>query len=169
MTKANNRVTFRSTPIVMVKTTTGVEIAEAGIIVSADVGSGTGRVVGNTAAVTRIDGRGAFTDLAVQGYGTVVRRFTAPGLVPVVSRAFAVIEPAVAPTVTQIPTFVAAGGALGSVQVGPTDVYHDLTREEGIVIAAAVSSRSGTLVGNTRAATSDLAFTTQPRVQLRNA
>ena len=115
MTKANNGVTFRSTPIVIVKTTAGVEIAEAGIIVSAEVASGTRRVVGNTATVTRIDGRAAFTDLAVQGYGTVVRRFTAPGLVPLVSPAFAVSEPAATPTVTQIPTFVAADGMLGSV------------------------------------------------------
>ena len=151
--KANNGVTFRSTPIVTVKTVAGAEIAEAGITVNAEVGSGTGRVIGNTVAVTRADGRAVFTDLAVQGYGAVALRFTAPGLVSVISPTFTLTEPAVALEVTQIPTFVPAGGALGSVHVAPTDAYHDLTREEGIVITAAVASGNGTLVGNTTATT----------------
>ena len=151
--KANNGVTFRSTPIVTVKTADGAEVTEAGITVNAEVASGSGRVIGNTTAVSRADGRAVFTDLGVQGYGALSIRFTAPGLTPVVSPTFTVTEPAVALAVTQIPTFVPAGGTLGLVQVAPTDVYRDFTREEGIVITAAIASGNGTLVGSNTATT----------------
>lgn len=222
--KANNGVTFRSSPVVTLKTAEGGDVTESGITVNAEIASGSGRVIGNTVAVTRADGRAVFTDLAVQGYGAFSLRFTAPGLAPVASPTFTVTEPAVALMVTQIPTFVPAGGTLGAVQVAPTDVYHDFTREEGIVITAAVASGNGTLIGSNTAttdingiarfssltingtgphslrftspglptvtsgtiniglrpaalsittqpggATSGLAFTTQPRVQLRDA
>ena len=153
ISKANNGVTFLSTPIVTVRTADGAEVTEAGFTVNAEVASGTGFVIGNTVAVTRTDGRAVFTDLAVRGYGAVSLRFTAPGLAPVASSVFRVTEPAVALTVTQIPTFVPAAGALGLVQVAPIDVYRDFTREEGIVITAAIASGNGTLSGNSSATT----------------
>ena len=78
--KANNGVIFRATPIVTVKTAAGAEVTDAGITVNAEVASGSGRVIGNTVAVTRADGRAVFTDLGVQGYGALSIRFTAPGL-----------------------------------------------------------------------------------------
>ncbi len=153
VTKANNGLMFRSPPEVVLLARGGAPIARTGTLVRAEIASGSGRLIGNTVAVTRANGHAVFTDLGVQGIGPFVLGFTVTGLPAVSSRTVAVTEPPVGLTVASQPTFVARGGALATLVVTPRDVYGDNTGEDGIVITASLASGSGTLSGTTSVAT----------------
>jgi len=153
LSRANNSVTFRTSPIVALQSRARSDVAKSGVVVTVELATGSGRVIGNTVAVTRANGRAVFTDLAVQGVGPFTLRFVAAGLAPVVSPVIAVTEPAVGLLITQEPTFLPSGASLASIMVGPRDVYGDYTLEEGVAITATIASGNGTLSGNATVAT----------------
>jgi len=152
-TRGYNSLPFRDAPVVTLATTSGAPVVQSGVVVQASLASGSGRIIGNTVAVTRDDGRAVFTDLAVQGIGPFTLRFTAPGLNAAISSPFTQWESPVGLIVAQQPTFVANGAPLSAVQVAPSDVYRDNTREQGLVVTATLASGTGALTGTTTAIT----------------
>ncbi len=147
--KAYSGFAFRLAPEVTVQTSAGQVVAQSGTTVEARVLSGTGLLIGNPRAVTRVDGRAIFTDLGLRGAGPVVLQFVADGLPAVTANAVVLTEQPIALTVAAQPFFVPSGGSLATLQVFPRDVYGDNTREQGLVVSASLVSGSGTLSGTT--------------------
>jgi len=77
---------FAQQPELELRAGDGSELHQAGIAIGAELASGSGALLGTTAAVTDADGRAAFTDLAISGpAGSYTIRFTASGFEPVES------------------------------------------------------------------------------------
>jgi hypothetical protein len=79
-------IAFPTQPALQVKDVNGNDAAEAGVVVTAAIGSGTGTLSGITTATTNAAGRAAFSNLALAGVSGEYRiAFTSPGLTGVAS------------------------------------------------------------------------------------
>ncbi|HKT60757.1 MAG TPA: Ig-like domain repeat protein [Gemmatimonadales bacterium] len=91
---------FDHQPELQLRAADGSELHQAGVAIAAELGAGTGTLMGITSVTTDADGRAAFTDLAIAGpAGNYTLRFTASGFTPIES---ATITLALLGTRTQI-------------------------------------------------------------------
>lgn len=75
-------------PVIQIQDVAGAAVGSRGVLVTASIASGGGSLTGTTAVRTDLDGRAAFTDLALTGsVGVRTLRFSAQGLSAAISRA----------------------------------------------------------------------------------
>ena len=101
---------FAVQPVVHLRDANSRAVAQAGVVVSAALTSGSGQLSGIVTAVTNASGIAIFTDLTITGSGDHTLQFTAPGLPPVTSAVFAVS----AATVTALQNGVPVPGLAGA-------------------------------------------------------
>jgi hypothetical protein len=90
---------FPRQPVVQLRDEQGRDLRAPGIVVTAQIASGSGTLGGTVTSTTGDDGRAGFTDLSISGAtGSHTLQFTAAGYTPVVSEAIDV--QAAAPTAT---------------------------------------------------------------------
>ena len=81
-------VAFGTQPVVQLKDVNGNDAADAGVVITAAIGSGAGTLGGTTTATTNAAGQAVFTNLAISGAaGDYTLAFTSPGLTGVSSTA----------------------------------------------------------------------------------
>src|SRR5213076_368989 len=89
-TTAQSGVAFGRQPVVQLRDGAGNAVSEAGVTVTATIGSGSGSLGGTTTATTNGSGVASFTSLAISGTGgTYTLSFGATGLTSVGSNTIA--------------------------------------------------------------------------------
>jgi hypothetical protein len=79
-------IALATQPVLQLKDLNGNDAAEAGLVITAAIGSGTGTLGGTTTSTTNAAGQAAFTSLAIAGVaGNYTLAFTSPGLTGVAS------------------------------------------------------------------------------------
>src|SRR5688572_16356660 len=145
-------------PVLQLRDAFGNAVGQAGVVVSAAVGSGSATLGGSTTATTSAAGTATFANLSLTGSGSVTIDFTAPGLTSAVSSTIAVS--AAGPTglaiVTQ-PSAAAQSGVPFPVQpaVQLRDAAGNQVGTAGVPITATLASgpAGGALSGGTVAQT----------------
>jgi len=77
-------------PVLQLRDAFGNAVGQAGVVVSAAVGSGSATLGGSTTATTSAAGTATFANLSLTGSGSVTIDFTAPGITSAVSSTIAV-------------------------------------------------------------------------------
>ena len=147
---AQNGVPLSQQPAIQLRDAAGNPVAQAGVVVSAVLATGSGTLGGATSATTGASGLAAFQSLAINGVaGVYTLRFTSAGLTAVVSAS--IVLGAGAPTqlaiVTQPSSSAQSGQALAqqpSVQI--RDGSGNPVQVAGVSVTAAASA-GGSLSG----------------------
>ena len=140
-------------PVVQVRDEVGTAVAQAGIVVSVALASGSGTLTGTVTRVTDGSGRAAFTDLGIgSGDGELTLRFTAAGLLAATSDIIRVSQgPPARLGLTRQPSSSAVSGAVLAVQ--PEVQLQDSTgrpaRWAGVAVTVSVAEGPGQLSGGT--------------------
>src|SRR5204863_446749 len=154
---AQSGVAFARQPVVQLRDGAGNAVSEAGVTVTATIGSGSGSLGGTTTATTNGSGVASFTSLAISGTGgTYTLSFGATGLTSVGSNTIALSAGAATQlTLTTQPSATAQSGVAFAQQpvVQLRDAAGNTVRQAGITVTAAIATGGGTLGGTLTAAT----------------
>jgi hypothetical protein len=141
-------------PVLQLRDGFGNAVGQAGVVVTADLGSGTATLAGGTTATTSAAGTATFSNLSLTGSGDVTLRFSAPGLTAAASGTITLSSAAATALamVTQ-PSSAAQSGTPFPVQ--PAVELHDGSGNDvnraGVAITASLAGgpSGGTLTGGT--------------------
>src|SRR5207253_3071455 len=154
---AQSGVAFGRQPVVQLRDGAGNAVSEAGVTVTATIGSGSGSLGGTTTATTNGSGVASFTSLAISGTGgTYTLSFGATGLTSVGSNTIALSAGAATQlTLTTQPSATAQSGVAFAQQpvVQLRDAAGNTVSQAGITVTAAIATGGGTLGGTLTAAT----------------
>ena len=148
---ASNAVPLTQQPAVQVTDLSGNAVAVAGIVVTAELATGSGVLTGTLSALTNAAGLAQFTDLAITGAaGSYTIRFTAPGLTQITSATINLgAGMPTQLTITTQPSANAASGAALTTQpvIQVRDAANNPVLQPGIPVTAAILTGGGTLGG----------------------
>jgi len=89
---ATSGTAFTNEPVVEVVDALDRQLLQAGVMVTAAIGSGNGTLGGTTTVTTDSNGRAVFTDLFIVGSGAFTLKFTSPSLTSATSASFNVVQ-----------------------------------------------------------------------------
>lgn len=144
-------------PAVQLLDATNAAVAQAGVVVTASIGSGTGTLGGTLSATTNASGVATFTNLVITGTaGSNTLTFGATGLTSVTSSA--IVLGAGGPSklgIVQQPSATAQSGVAFVQQptVRVLDAANNPVAQAGIVVSATIATGGGTVGGTTTATT----------------
>jgi hypothetical protein len=158
-TSAPSGATLAVQPAVQVQDAAGVPVAQAGVIVTASIGSGGGTLGGFAVASTNANGLATFTGLSISGtVGPRTLTFSAPGFPSVTSEAVDITAGAPAALVvsTQPSATVQSAVALAAQPVVQLrDASGNPVGQDGLTVTATIATGGGTL-GGTAAVITDV-------------
>src|SRR5439155_336038 len=154
---AQSGVAFARQPVVQLRDGAANAVSEAGVTVTATIGSGSGSLGGATTATTNGSGVASFTSLAISGTGgTYTLSFGATGLTGVGSNTISLSAGAATQlTLPTQPSATAQSGVAFAQQpvVQLRDGAGNPVSESGMTVTAAIATGGGTLGGTLTAAT----------------
>ena len=152
-----NGAALAQQPILQLRDAAGKAVSQAGVVVTASIGSGGGTLGGTTTASTNASGVAAFTNLAISGVvGARTLSFSAPSLASAASNSIALTAGAASQLAIATPPSPApASGAAFAQQpvIQLSDASANAVAQAGVVVTASIASGGGTLGGATTAIT----------------
>ncbi len=153
---ASSGVAFAQQPAVQLRDASNNPVSQAGVVVTANLASGSGALSGTQTATTNASGVATFTNLSITGSGAYTLSFVAPGLSSVASSSVTIT--AAAPNQLTITTQPSASAQSGVPFTQPPviqlrDGSGNAVSTSGVVVTAAIASGGGTLGGTTTATT----------------
>jgi hypothetical protein len=145
-------------PIVQLRDENGADVTDAGVNVTASIGSGSGTLSGTVTRATDANGRATFTDLVITGAtGSYTLRFSAVGYNDALSTAIAVSGTSSGDVIllTTNPPVAALTGEVFDPSVQPVVAVSASggAPAPNVVVTATVATGSGTLEGTATATT----------------
>jgi hypothetical protein len=168
-----NGVALAQNPVIQVRDAGNNAIAQAGVVVTAAIGSGGGALSGTTTATTDASGVATFTNLVITGTaGARTLSFSAPSLTSITSSSINVTAGAASQVViTTQPSTAALSGVAFTNQpaVRLRDASGNNVSQSGVTITASIASGTGTLGGTATASTNTSGVATFTNLSITSA
>jgi hypothetical protein len=168
-----NGVALAQNPVIQVRDAGNNAIAQAGVVVTAAIGSGGGALSGTTTATTDASGVATFTNLVITGTaGARTLSFSAPSLTSITSSSINVTAGAASQiAITTQPSTAASSGAVFATQpvVRLRDASGNNVSQSGVTITASIASGTGTLGGTATASTNTSGVATFTNLSITSA
>lgn len=150
-------VPFTTQPVVQLQSAIGIAVGQAGVVVTASKGAGSGTLTGTLTATTNSSGVATFSNLRIDGTGAHTITFSATGLSPVTSSAVDVASAVPMPTALAVvvqPAGAVSGSPFGTQpEVELRDAGGNPVSKSGVSVTASRGSGSGTLTGSVTVST----------------